>query len=88
MKARFKPGDTVRVIGERGTAKIRSLLSAINGALLETEIGGFRNWNLDELQLVKRANGDSKQRQVSDETRAKLKDFWRKKKNNKKRQPK
>jgi hypothetical protein len=55
-------------------------LSAINGALLETEIGGFRNWNVDELRLVKRADGGSKQRRVSVETRPKLKEFWRKKK--------
>ena len=55
MKPKLKPGDTVRVVGERGTAKIRALLTSMHGALLETQIGGFRRWNLDELRLVKRA---------------------------------
>ena len=53
-----KPGDTVRVIGARGTSKIRSILASMHGALLETQIDGFRRWNLDELRLVKR--GESK----------------------------
>jgi hypothetical protein len=78
-KIRFQPGDTVRVPGERGTSRIRSILAAVNGALLESEIGGYRSWNLDELRLVKRANL-SKSRKVSEEVRTKLKDFWRKKK--------
>lgn len=52
---KLKPGDIVRVPGERGTAPIRSIRTDVNGALLEKEIGGFRNWNLDELRLVKRA---------------------------------
>lgn len=51
---KLKSGDTVRVIGSRGTAKIRSILTAMHGALLEKAIGGFRRWNLDELRLVKR----------------------------------
>jgi hypothetical protein len=51
---RLKPGDTVRVKGERGTAEIRAILTSMHGALLEKQIGGFRRWNLDELQLVKR----------------------------------
>lgn len=51
---KLKPGDNVRVKGERGTAKIQSIQADVNGALLETQIGGFRSWNLDELQLVKR----------------------------------
>ncbi len=51
---KLKPGDTVRVVGSRGTAKIRAILSSVHGALLEKAIGGFRNWNLDELRLVKR----------------------------------
>ncbi len=51
---KLKPGDTVRVFGSRGTAKIRSILTSMHGALLEKAIGGFRNWNLDELRLVKR----------------------------------
>jgi hypothetical protein len=54
MKPKLKPGDTVRVVGERGTARIRAVLTRVNGALLEKQIGGFRNWNLDELRLVKR----------------------------------
>jgi hypothetical protein len=54
MKLKLNPGDTVRVKGERGTAKIRAILTSMNGALLEKQIGGFRNWNLDELRLVKR----------------------------------
>ena len=59
MKPKLKPGDTVRVIGERGTSKVRAILTSMSGALLEKQIGGFRNWNLDELRLVKR---ESKQR--------------------------
>ena len=74
---KFKPGDTVRVVGERGTSKIRSILSAVNGALLENQIGGYRNWNVDDLRLVKRANGLSRK---SEETRAKLKMYWLKRK--------
>jgi hypothetical protein len=54
MKLKLKPGDTVRVIGSRGTAKIRAILTSMHGALLEKQIGGFRCWNLDELRLVKR----------------------------------
>jgi hypothetical protein len=54
MKLKMKPGDTVRVIGERGTANIRAILTSMHGALLEKQIGGFRRWNLDELRLVKR----------------------------------
>jgi len=52
---KLKRGDTVRVIGERGTSKVRSIQLDANGALLETQIGGFRKWNIDELRLVKRA---------------------------------
>jgi hypothetical protein len=51
---KLKPGDTVRAVGERGTAKIRAILTSMHGALSEMQIGGFRNWNLDELRLVKR----------------------------------
>ncbi len=54
MKRKLKPGDIVRVVGERGTANIRAILTSMHGALLETQIGGFRRWNLDELRLVKR----------------------------------
>lgn len=76
---KLKPGDTVRVVGERGTSRIRSILTAVNGALLESQIGGYRNWNLDELRLVKRANGLNSK---SQETRAKkLRTYWLKKKN-------
>jgi hypothetical protein len=42
MKLTLKPGDTVRVVGERGTAKIRAILTSMHGALLETQIDGFR----------------------------------------------
>jgi hypothetical protein len=75
---KLKPGDTVRVLSERGTARIRAILTSMHGALLEKEIGGFRNWNLDELRLVKRVNstGDSR-RSMSAEHRAKLKAHWR-----------
>jgi len=52
---KLKRGDTVRVIGERGTSKVRSVLNDVNGALLETQVGGFRNWNIDDLRLVRRA---------------------------------
>ena len=51
---KLKPGDTVRVVGEHGSAKIRAILVSMHGALLEKAIGGFRRWNLDELKLVKR----------------------------------
>jgi anaerobic selenocysteine-containing dehydrogenase len=30
---KLKPGDTVRVIGSRGTAKIRAVLTDVHGAL-------------------------------------------------------
>jgi hypothetical protein len=52
---KLKPGDTVRVVGESGTAKVRAILTGMHGALLQTQIGGFRCWNLDELRLVKRS---------------------------------
>jgi hypothetical protein len=52
---KLKPGDTVRVVGSRGTAKIRAILSSMHGALLEKQIDGFRRWNLDELRLVNRS---------------------------------
>jgi hypothetical protein len=55
MKRKLKPGDIVRVVGERGTANIRAILTSMHGALLETQIDGFRRWNLDELRLVKRS---------------------------------
>jgi hypothetical protein len=51
---KLKPGDMVRVVGSRDTAKIRAILSSMHGALLEKAIDGFRRWNLDELGLVKR----------------------------------
>ena len=60
MKVKLKPGDTVRVIGERGTSKVRAILTSMHGALLEKQIGGFRNWNLDELRLVKRGGSKVK----------------------------
>ena len=52
---KLKRGDTVRVVGSRGTAKIRAILNSMHGALLEKQINGFRTWNLDELRLVKKA---------------------------------
>jgi hypothetical protein len=73
-KTKLKPGDTVRVVGERGTAKIKSILSGVHGALLETAIADFRNWNLDELRLVKRGNS---RKSMSDAHRAKLTANWR-----------
>jgi len=57
---KLKPGDTVRVVVSRGTAKIRAILSNMHGALLEKSIDGFRRWNLDELRLVKRGRGKVK----------------------------
>jgi hypothetical protein len=54
------PGDTVRVVGSRGSAKIRAILTSMNGALLEKQIDGFRRWNLDELRLVKRGRSKPK----------------------------
>lgn len=73
-KVRLKPGDTVRVVSERGTAKIKAILPEVNGALLETAIGDFRNWNLDELRLVKRGKG---RKGMSEEHRGKLAAKWR-----------
>jgi thiamine monophosphate kinase len=55
VKSKLKPGDTVRVVGSRGTAKIGAILTSMHGALLEKQIEGFRRWNLDELRLVKRS---------------------------------
>ena len=69
-ETKFRPGDTVRVVGERGTSKVRAILTDVNGALLETEIGGFRSWNLDEVRLVKRGSSRNK---MSEEARAKIK---------------
>jgi len=60
VKSKLKPGDTVRVVGSRGTAKVRSILTSMHGALLETQIDGFRRWNLDELRLVKRGTREMK----------------------------
>jgi len=61
VKPKLKPGDTVRVVGSRGTAKIiRAILTSVHGALLEKQIDGFRRWNLDELRLVKRGRGKVK----------------------------
>jgi hypothetical protein len=54
VKLKLKPGDTVRIVGERGTAKVRAILTSVHGALLERKIGRFRVWNLDELRLVRR----------------------------------
>jgi hypothetical protein len=56
----MKPGDIVRVIGERGTSEIRAMLPDVNGALLERQIGGRRNWNISDLRLVKRAKAAKK----------------------------
>ena len=53
MKINLTRGDTVRVVGSRGTAKVRAILTSMHGVLLETQIGGFAG-NLDELRLVKR----------------------------------
>ena len=52
---KLKPGDTVQVIGSRRTAKVHAILTSVHGALLDRQIDGFRNWNLDELRLVKRS---------------------------------
>ncbi len=48
MSVKLNPGDTVRVVGSRGTAKIRAILTSVHGALLEKQIDGFRCWNLDD----------------------------------------
>jgi hypothetical protein len=55
LKPKLKPDDTVRVVGSRGTAKVRAILTDMHGAMLEKKIDGFRLWNLDELRLVKRS---------------------------------
>jgi hypothetical protein len=57
---KLKPGDIVRVIGERGTSKVRAILADVNGVLLERSIGGRRTWNLSDLRLVKRAKAQKK----------------------------
>ena len=57
---KLRRGDIVRVKGEPGTSKVRSIQIDVNGALLETQIGGFRKWNLDELRLVERAKDAKK----------------------------
>lgn len=75
MKVKLKPGDTVRVIGERGTAQIRSILLSMHSVLLEKKIERFRNWNIDEVRLVKRVT--STNRRMSDAHRAKLAAKWR-----------
>ena len=36
-----KPNDSDRVVGARGTAKIRVILTSMHGALLETQIDGL-----------------------------------------------
>jgi len=61
---KLKPSDTVRVVGSRGSAKIRSILTSMHGALLEKQIGGFRRWNLDELRLVKRSEKKGPRRDI------------------------
>jgi hypothetical protein len=50
------------VIGSRGTAKIRAILTDVHGALLETQIDDFRRWNLDELRLVKRKSSQRRRK--------------------------
>jgi hypothetical protein len=57
---KLKPDGTVRVIGSRGTAKIRAILTSMHGGLLEKQIDGFRRWNLDELRLVKQGRSKAK----------------------------
>jgi hypothetical protein len=58
---KIKRGDIVRVIGERGTSKVRAILADVNGALLERSIGGRRTWNLSDLRLVERAKTAKKE---------------------------
>jgi hypothetical protein len=71
---KLRPGDTVRVVGERGTAKIRSILTSIHDVLLEKRIGRFRNSNIDDIRLVK----PGKSTEMAAEHRAKLTANWRK----------
>jgi hypothetical protein len=59
---KFQEGDIVRVPGERGTAEIRAVLDSMNGVLLKTAIGGFRNWHQDEIRLVRRGKPKQKKR--------------------------
>ena len=68
MSAKLRPGDTVRVIGSRDAAKIRSILNpSMHGAMLDKKVDGFRLWNLDELRLVKR--GKAKKEKTDARTR-------------------
>jgi hypothetical protein len=56
LKLKLKAGDTVRVVGSHGTAKIRAILTSMHGALPEKQIDGFRRWNLDELRSIRSEN--------------------------------
>src|SRR5260370_22004067 len=49
---KLKRCDAVRVVGWRKNAKVRAILTSMHGALLEKQLGGFRNWNVDELHFA------------------------------------
>jgi hypothetical protein len=58
---RFKVGTVVRLRrqvqphGERQWTSVRSLLTDVpGGVMLEDQIGGFRSWNVQDLETRKR----------------------------------
>ena len=68
---KFQRGDIVKVKDERKTGTVRAILPDQHGVLLEEEVGGYRLWNLDEVELVQRPL--NRRREVSDEASAKSK---------------
>ena len=70
---KVRPDDTVRVVGSRGTAKIRAILSNVNGALLEKKLSidldptgfGFElNYGLTLCRVGRREDGVTELREV------------------------
>lgn len=55
MRRKFKIGDRVCVRGERGIRKISGFYPNIPGGVtLDSKIGDFYSWNVDELLFVSR----------------------------------
>jgi hypothetical protein len=76
---KLQSGDIVRITGEHKTGKVRGVISDQHAIMLEKAVGGYRLWNLDEVELVRRAElSRNARREVSTETRAKLKARWSK----------
>ena len=52
----FRVGDTVRLMGYRRTTKIKRFVHNVhNVAALNRALGGYYEWSVDELILVRRA---------------------------------